>query len=146
MKVAGVLKRIFDWRVHGIRGVNVIGLVLVSAMVFSVYLAKADAAGESALISDLERDIRANGQRVRLLRAEVARLENPERLEALSRQAGLEPMDARRAADEAALSALEPGAGPAAPPAAPSAEVRPEDMAEEAARVAAAGEAAEGER
>jgi hypothetical protein len=102
------LNRLFAWKVRGIRWIEIIGLLMVAAMVFSVYLAKAAAARESARISELERQITDNGQRVRLLRAEVARLERPDRLEALSRGAGLAPVDVHRQATEAGLSNLAP--------------------------------------
>lgn len=101
-------QRLFDWKVRGIRWIEIIGLMLVAAMIFSVYVAKAGAAREGARISDLERQIDRNGQRVRLLRAEVARLEQPARLEALSRDAGLGPVDVHRRATEAGLSDLAP--------------------------------------
>ena len=45
---------------------------------------------------------------MRLLRAEVARLEQPGRLEALSRTAGLAPVDVHRQATVAALPELAP--------------------------------------
>jgi len=105
---AATLNRLFAWKVRGVRWIEIIGLLVVGAMVFSVYLAKAAAARESARISDLERQITDNGQRVRLLRAEVARLERPDRLEALSRGAGLAPVDVHRRATEAGLSTLAP--------------------------------------
>ncbi|HYC96698.1 cell division protein FtsL [Brevundimonas sp.] len=108
MSATGALKRVFDWKVRGVRWVEIIGLVLVAAMIFSVYLAKAAAAGEGARIASLERQITENGQRVRLLRAEAARLEQPGRLEALSRMAGLAPVDVHRQATEASLPDLAP--------------------------------------
>jgi len=108
--------RLFDWKVRGVRWVEIVGVILVGAMLFSVYMAKAGAARVSGEIGDLERRIAGNGERVRLLRAEVAKLEQPARLEALSRQAGLTPLDARRLADEAALEQL--GNTPVPPPAA----------------------------
>ena len=113
-----VIQRLFDWKVRGIRWVEIIGVVLVAAMVFSVYVAKAAAARESARIGELEREISENYQRVRLLRAEVTRLEQPGRLEALSRQAGLAPVDAARQATEAELPTLKPlpEPEPVAPP------------------------------
>lgn len=113
MSATATLKRIFDWKVRGVRWVEIIGLMLVAAMIFSVYLAKAAAAGESARIASLERQITQNGQRVRLLRAEVARLEQPGRLEALSRAAGLAPVDVHRQATEASLPELAPIPEPA---------------------------------
>ena len=108
MSATGAVRRVFDWKVRGVRWVEIIGLALVAAMIFSVYLAKAAAASESAEIASLERQIRQNGQRVRLLRAEVARLERPGRLEALSRMAGLEPVDVHRRTTVASLPELAP--------------------------------------
>jgi hypothetical protein len=102
------LQRPFDWKVHGVRWVELIGLLLVAIMVFSVYVAKAGAAREGVRISQLERQIDDNGERVRLLRAEVARLEQPGRLEALSRSAGLAPVDVHRRTSEENLAAIAP--------------------------------------
>jgi len=102
------LQRLFDWKVRGVRWIEIIGVALVAVMIVSVYVAKADAARESSRIAGLERDIRENGQRVRLLRAEVARLEQPARLEALSREIGMAPVDVHRQKDEAALPSLKP--------------------------------------
>lgn len=102
------LQRLFDWKVRGVRWIEIIGVALVAVMIVSVYVAKADAARESSRIAGLERDIRENGQRVRLLRAEVARLEQPARLEALSRGIGMAPVDVHRQKDEAALPSLKP--------------------------------------
>ena len=127
------LNRLYAWKIRGVRWVEIIGVMLVAAMVFSVYLAKAAAARESARITDLERQITDNGQRVRLLRAEVARLEQPGRLEALSRGAGLGPVDVHRQATEASLSTLT--AAPAPPPPAPAA-APPVEAAAPAAPVA----------
>lgn len=102
------VQRLFDWKIRGVRWIEIIGFVCVGAMVFSVYVAKAAAAHESAEIGRLERDIAENRQRVRLLRAEVARLEQPGRLEDLSRIAGLGPVVVSRQADETALAGLKP--------------------------------------
>lgn len=126
------LQRLFDWKVRGVRWIEIIGVALVAIMIVSVYAAKAAAARESSRIAQLEQDIRENGQRVRLLRAEVARLEQPARLEALSRQIGMAPVDVHRQAKEAQLTELKPVPAPAstaaatpavAPAAAPAAVV-----------------------
>jgi hypothetical protein len=108
-----------------VRCVEIIGVACVLALVFSVYIAKAAAARESAEISRIERDIRENRERVRLLRAEVTRLEQPARLEALSREIGLGPVDVKKQAGEAALTEIAPPPvekpvekAPVAPPAA----------------------------
>lgn len=106
------LQRLFDWKVRGVRWVEIVGVLLVAVMVFSVYLAKADAARVGGRIADLERQISDNGQRVRLLRAEAARLEQPGRLEALSRQAGLGPVDVRRQTTEDYLPTIAPTPDP----------------------------------
>lgn len=143
MSAVGTLKRVFDWKVRGVRWVEIIGLVLVAAMIFSVYLAKAGAASESARITSIERQITQNGQRVRLLRAEVARLEQPGRLESLSRDAGLGPVDVHRQATVASLPDLAPIPEPA--PAviiAPTVPTVPPPV-EAAAAEAASGEAAQ---
>ena len=134
------LNRLFAWKIRGIRWVEIIGVLLVAAMVFSVYVAKAAAARESARISDLERQISDNGQRVRLLRAEVARLERPTRLEALSRGAGLGPVDVPRQARAENLPNLAPIPEPrpvviAPTPAAPDAAKAPAPAAEPTAEV-----------
>ena len=110
------VQRLFDWKIRGIRWIEIIGVVCVAAMVFSVYVAKAAAARESAEIGRLERQIAENTQRVRLLRAEAARLEQPGRLEALSRGAGLAPTRAERQAEENVLPSLKPVVVPAAAP------------------------------
>jgi len=115
-----LLQRLFDWKVRGVRWVEIIGVGLVALMIVSVYVAKAGAARESARIAELERDIRSNAQRVRLLKAEAARLEQPARLEALSRQAGLAPVDVHRQAAETDLPELKMQGTSAKPAAAPA--------------------------
>ena len=122
-----LLQRLFDWKVRGVRWVEIIGVVLVAIMIVSVYAAKAAAARESSRIAQIEQDIRENGQRVRLLRAEATRLEQPARLESLSRQAGLSPTDVHRQAEADKLAQLKSGAAKpaAAAPAAPSPAVNP---------------------
>ncbi|HEV7351596.1 MAG TPA: cell division protein [Brevundimonas sp.] len=101
-----VLRRLFELKLRGVRVVEIVGVVLVAAMVLSVYVAKAAAARQSASIAALEREIAETDARVRLLRAEAARLESPARLEALSRQAGLAPADATQVVPEARLPEL----------------------------------------
>ena len=125
MTVPAVVQRVFAWKVRGIRWVEIIGVMLVALMVLSVYVAKAAAARQSSEIADMERQIASNGERVRLLSAEVARLEQPARLEALSREAGLGPVDVHRQATEQGLSLIAPEPDPrpvviAPPPASPA--------------------------
>ena len=132
MTALAVVHRLFNWKVRGIRWIEIIGVALVGVMIFSVYIAKAEAARESASIADMERQISANGQRVRLLRAEVARLEQPARLEALSREAGLGPVDVHRMVTEQGLPAIAPPPEPRVVVAPPPAEPAPEAASESA--------------
>ena len=92
---------LFGWKLRGFRVVEIIGIAILAAIIVSVYFAKAQAARQSADIDGLQRAIVAERTRVRLLTAEAARLEEPGRLEALSRQAGLAPvaMDQRATLD-----------------------------------------------
>jgi hypothetical protein len=131
------VQALFEWKVRGVRWIEIILLVVVAALILGVYVAKAAAARESAQIAQLEREIAETRQRVRLLRAEAARLEQPGRLETLSRTAGLAPVDIERQADESALATLKPQPEPvpvapvaadaeaAAPTAAPAAPTQP---------------------
>ena len=102
------IRRLFDWKLRGIRVIEIVGVGLVAVMVLSVYVAKAAAARESARIAELERSIAETSQRVRLLRAEAARLESPARLAALSAQAGLEPVATEQLVAEPELEAIAP--------------------------------------
>ncbi|HRO33392.1 MAG TPA: cell division protein [Brevundimonas sp.] len=110
MNALAPVRRLFDWKIRGVRWIEIIGVACVGLMILFVYVAKAGAARESARIGELEREIDQNRQRVRLLRAEAARLEQPGRLEALSRGIGLEPLDSQRQAGETALTELAPDA------------------------------------
>lgn len=129
------LNRLLNWKVRGVRWIDIIGVVVVAVLIFSVYVAKAAADREDRRIAQIEREISENRQRVRLLRAEIARLEQPGRLENLSRSVGLEPVDVHRRATEADLPGLKsasqaPQAAPVvatpAPVPAPGAAVSPE--------------------
>jgi hypothetical protein len=127
MTASVVFQRLFEWKVRGVRWIEIIGVVCVAAMVFSVYVAKTAAARESTEIGKLEAEISETRERVRLLRAEISHLEQPSRLEALSQAAGLAPVDVHRQATESQLTELEPAAhAVAAPkPVAPAAPAAP---------------------
>lgn len=102
----GGLGTLLNWKIHGVRWIDIICGVLVAVLLLSVYVAKAAADRENRRIVELESQIAENRQRVRLLRAEIARLEQPGRLETLSRSVGLEPVDVHRQATEAQLPRL----------------------------------------
>ena len=100
------VQRLFDLRVRGFRLVEIVAGIILVATIGFVYVAKTGAAEEADRIAELEGRVRVNQQRVRLLRAEVASLERPERIEALSEAAGLAPVAPGRQASEARLSDL----------------------------------------
>jgi cell division protein FtsL len=111
--LAGVVKDLFERRVRGVRVVEAGGFACLVVLVLGVYFSKAGAGAEGAQIADTTRQIAAEQQRVRLLRAELSRLEAPERLERLSTQyLGMAPASAKQ---EAAPDALANLAHPAAP-------------------------------
>jgi cell division protein FtsL len=132
MKLSGL----FDQRVRGFRIVEVGGLGVLLILVLAVYLSKAGAGGERADIDHVQQQIFDEQARIRLLQAEVANLEQPERLEALSGQyLGLQPVSAKHEVQPDALPDLAliqkaktmPATPPAkAPVAAPAAAPAPE--------------------
>ena len=101
-----IVGSIFNSRVRGIRIVEILTFGLLVVLVFGVYIAKARASRERAAIADIEQRIGDEQRRVKLLRAEDARLEQPERIETLSEGAGLKPVDAAQEASPTALPAV----------------------------------------
>lgn len=106
--MTAVLRSVFDWKIRGFRVTEIVGVAILAAVVVSVYFVKAQAARQSAEIAALQRDISDERQRMRLLIAETARLEEPGRLEALSRQAGLAPISVEQRIDLDTLPELAP--------------------------------------
>jgi len=108
--IAGLFKR----RVRGFRLVDLVALGLLLALAFTVYGFKTFAGRESNDIAQVQRQIAAEQKRVRLLRAEIAHLEDPTRLSKLAGDyLGMKPVSAKR---EATLEAL-PEIAAARPPA-----------------------------
>ena len=94
----------FDRRVRGFRVVELGALGVLLVLILTVYLAKTGAGGKRADIDHIQGQIFDEQTQIRMLRAEVATLEQPERLEALSaRYLGLEPVSARREVTPQAL-------------------------------------------
>ena len=71
-------------KVRGFRLVDLWAAVLLVALILGVYLAKTMAGRERAEIAGTDRQIAEEKERIRLLQAEVAHLEEPARLEHLS--------------------------------------------------------------
>jgi hypothetical protein len=84
-------------RIWGFRILDLMAAGLLVALILSVYLAKTIAGSERSQITTVEREISLEHDRIRLLEAEVAHLERPDRLEELSvSYLNLAPIEARR--------------------------------------------------
>jgi hypothetical protein len=92
-----MLKTLFNRRLRGFRVVEVVACGCLAVLVLSVYLTKASAGREAASIAGINKDIEGEQKRLRLLKAELAHLEQPQRLERLSTQyLALAPVPAKR--------------------------------------------------
>jgi len=91
--------KLLQSRFRGFRIIELFAFVCVVALAFGVYLAKTSAGRERSKIAVIERQIAEENRKLKLLRAEVAHLEQPERLEQLSTQhLGLQPVDGAKEA------------------------------------------------
>ena len=100
-------------KVRGFRLVDLVGFSLLVMIILGVYLAKTVAGRERAEIARIERQIAREAARVRLLRAEVAHLEQPRRISALSTTfLGLAPASIRREISTEELAAVAAKAAP----------------------------------
>jgi cell division protein FtsL len=108
MKLFGFVER----RVRGFRVVDLTALAVVLALALVVYAFKTSASHQTAEIADAESQIRAESQHIRLLQAEIAHLESPDRIERLAaRYLGAAPVAARQEiapADLPKVAAAEP--------------------------------------
>jgi len=94
-------------RVRGFRLIDLVGVGLLAVIILGVYLAKTVAGRERAEIATVERQIKSEKARIRLLQAEVAHLEQPGRMERLSTvYLGLEPVSETREARPDQLAEL----------------------------------------
>ena len=118
------LSALVTHRVRGFRAVDLAALALFLVLALSVYAFKTFAGAERADIVDVERQIDVEDRRVRLLKAEIARLESPQNLERLATAyAHQAPI---KATQEVSVEALpQVAAQGVAPPAHPVAEATP---------------------
>ena len=79
-----MMSDIFTRRFRGFRVVELGGLAFFIVLALGVYMVKAGAGRDRAQIARIERQILVEQTRLRLLRAEVAHLEQPERIERLA--------------------------------------------------------------
>ena len=121
---------LLDRRVRGFRLVDLCAAALLVALILGVYLAKTMAGRERAEIAGMDRQIGEEQERIRLLQAEVAHLEEPARLEHLAESSlGMGPVSIKHDVSPDGLSDIVrsetvtghlPGAAPgASPPSAP---------------------------
>lgn len=112
------LGSIFTHRVRGVRLIEVWAVGLLAVLVFGVYMTKTFAGREANEITRTQAQIEQEQTRIRLLKAEVAYLEQPERIERLSQlYLHLAPMQGKRETEadrlaEIARKAPEPVANP----------------------------------
>lgn len=103
MILSGV-SSVFNQRVRGFRVIDLTALSILLALALGVYAVKTLAGRESADIADVQGQIVMEQKRVRLLRAEIAHLEDPSRIERLSTHyLGFKPVDPKR---ESSIEAL----------------------------------------
>jgi len=79
-----MMSDIFTRRFRGFRVVELGGLAFFIVLALGVYMVKAGAGRDRAQIARIERQILVEQTRLRMLRAEVAHLEQPERIERLA--------------------------------------------------------------
>jgi cell division protein FtsL len=126
------LSSIFDRRVRGFRVVEMVCLIILLVLVLGVYMAKTFAGRERAEIASVEQQIDDEKIRVRLLKAEVAYLEQPRRIEQLAQQLQLAPIKPEHETTEDALIDVARHAPAAHAPASPTAAANTDAAAAEA--------------
>jgi hypothetical protein len=90
------IRRVFQSRFRGFRIVDLSAFGCLAVLVLSVYAFKANQGGENARIEDVDDQIANEQRQIRVLHAELAHLEEPERLERLSVQyLGMAPTAAK---------------------------------------------------
>lgn len=108
MKVSGIVRQ----RFRGFRVVDIAALVICLALALTVYAFKTSAGAQRTDIADVEQQIRDETKAVQLLRAQVAHLEAPDRLERLARtQAGQAPVSAKQEVTAQSLPQVAVGGG-----------------------------------
>lgn len=104
-----MINALFNHRIRGFRTLNIVFGVTLLLLAVGVNLAKTLAGRERNQIGQVEHAMGKERQRIRLLEAEVAHLEQPERLERLSRAfLAMAPVQAKQ---EATVEALPQVAG-----------------------------------
>lgn len=104
------LSALFARRFRGVRLVNLWGGGVLLVLVVALYLIKILAGGQRADIAHTEAAIADEQRQIRLLQAEVAYLERPNRIERLSeRYLGLQPQSGKQEAEVGELQQIAQG-------------------------------------
>jgi cell division protein FtsL len=93
-------------KVRGFRVLDLAAMMVFLALALAVYGFKTSAGRERTDIADIATKIHDESRQVRLLQAEVARLESPDRLERLATQAGQAPISARQEVSPESLATV----------------------------------------
>jgi cell division protein FtsL len=111
-----MIAALFNHRTRGFRTINILAFAVLVVIALVVNLAKAYAGREVREIARTERKINEEGKRIRLLKAEVAHLEQPERLQRLAKTVlGMGPLSPMREGDINSLPAVAAGQTPTGP-------------------------------
>lgn len=101
------LQTLFSRRWRGFRVVELAALICLTVLMLGVYWSKAGAGAEGAKIAATTRQIDEEARKVRVLSAELAYLQKPERLERLSEQyAAVAPVSPERELTPEALAQI----------------------------------------
>jgi cell division protein FtsL len=73
-----------------VRGLQIVAAILVVVLVVGLYKAKTDAAKAQARVHQLQQEIATAASNNRALRAEIAHLESPARVERLAQRHGID--------------------------------------------------------
>ena len=85
---------VFSRRLRGFRIIDLVALSLVGVRALGSYVFTTFAGAQSARIAAVQTQINQENKRLHLLKAEIAHLEDPSRIERLSTQyLGLQPVD-----------------------------------------------------
>jgi len=105
---------VFTRRVRGVRLINLWGAGLLLVLVLGLYLVKTFAGAERADIDRIDVQIIEEQRRIRLLQAEVAYLEQPDRIQRLAAESlQVQPLSGKR---ETAVDSLSGVAAKPTPP------------------------------
>jgi cell division protein FtsL len=112
-----ILASVFNRRLRGFRVIDLLALTLVGVLALGSYVFTTFAGAQAARIAVVQARINDEDKRIHLLKAEIAHLEDPSRIERLSTQyLGLQPVDPKHDITPDALSKVASAPAPVAAP------------------------------